>query len=69
MQRRGRFSVDLRVLYGLCLLLKAVFQRYWCYMIAIFGHRRVCADSSYAACTRRLAGDVRIARCDSVYTR
>ena len=57
------------MLYGLCLLLKAVFQRYWCDIMAISGNHRVCADSSYAAGTRRLAGDVRIARYDSVYTR
>ena len=57
------------MLYGLCLLLKAVFQRYWCDMMAISGHHRVCADSFYADGTRTLAGDVRIARYGSVYTR
>ena len=57
------------MLYGLCLLLKAVFQRYWCDMMAISGQHRVCADSFYAAGTRKLAGDVRIARYGSVYTR
>ena len=69
MRRWYHFSVDLRVLYGLCLLLKAVFQRCWYDMMAISGHHRVCADSSYADGTRTLAGDVRIARYDSVYTR
>ena len=69
MRRGYHFSVDLRLLYGLCLLLKAVFQRYWCDIMAISGHHRMCADCFYTDDTHRLAGDVRIARYGSVYTR
>ena len=69
MQRRERLFVDLWVLYGLCLLLKAVFQRYWCDMSVISSIHLVCRDSFHAASTHRLACDVRVGRYGSVYTR
>ena len=55
-QHRERFFVDLPVLYGSGLLLRAVLQQCWCAVVAGPGAHPVMLDATSTVCDYQVAG-------------